>query len=109
MLQLTRIHAALLGGALLLAGCDAQTQDQIAREAARSTVTRVVTNRFPGVPVEPAINCVIDNANAYQIRSLALDTVGGPTESSVEIVTQIVSRRETLTCLAANGLPPLLR
>ncbi|WP_425099816.1 hypothetical protein [Tropicibacter sp. S64] len=109
MLELTRHTVALLVGVLLLSACDTQTQDQIAREAARSTVTRVVTNRFPGVPVEPAIDCVIAGANAYQIRSLALDTLGGPTESSIEIVTQIVSKRETLTCLAANGLPPLLR
>ncbi|MFW2543382.1 hypothetical protein ACN2XU_12125 [Primorskyibacter sp. 2E107] len=102
-------HKAALASALLLAACTPQAQDQIAREAARSTVTRVVTDRFPGVPVEPTINCVIDNATAVQIRALAIDTVGGPTQSSIEIVTQIVSKPEALTCLAAQGLPALLR
>lgn len=109
MLQLNAHKAALLIGVVALGACDAQTQDQIAREAARSTVTRVVTDRFPGVPVEPTLNCIIDNASAPQIRALAVDTLGGPTESSVEIVSQIVSQPETLTCLAAEGLPALLR
>ncbi|WP_240705241.1 hypothetical protein [Pacificoceanicola onchidii] len=108
MLQLNAHKTALLIGVLALGACDSQTQDRIAREAARSTVTRVVTDRFPGVPVEPTINCVIDNATAPQIRALALDTVGGVTESSIEIVTNIVSKPETLTCLAAEGLPALL-
>jgi hypothetical protein len=94
---------------LVLAGCTAQQQDQIARDAARSAITPVLIERFPGVPLEPALNCVIDNASAVQIRALALDSVAGPTESTVQIVTDIVSRPETLTCLAAEGLPALLR
>jgi len=93
----------------LLAACTQQQQDQIARDAARSAITPVLTDRFPGVPLEPALNCVIDNANATQIRALALDSVTGPTESSVRIVSDIVSKPETLTCLAAEGLPALLR
>lgn len=52
---------------------------------------------------------MIDNATAVQIRALALDSVAGPTESTVQIVTDIVSQPETLTCLAAEGLPALLR
>ena len=94
---------------LVLAGCTVQQQDQIARDAARSAITPVLIERFPGVPLEPALNCVIDNASAVQIRALALDSVAGPTESTVQIVTDIVSQPETLTCLAAEGLPALLR
>ena len=93
----------------VLASCDAATQDQIARNAARSTVNKVVVQRFPGVPVEPALNCVIDNASANQIYALASESVTGPTQSSVEIVIEIVSKPETLTCLAAEGLPALIR
>ncbi|MBU2960881.1 hypothetical protein KO516_08645 [Citreicella sp. C3M06] len=93
----------------VLASCDAATQDQIARNAARSTVNKVVLQRYPSVPVEPALNCVIDNANAQQIYALASESVTGPTQSSVEIVTVIVSKPETLTCLAAEGLPALIR
>ena len=93
---------------LALGACTAQSQDTIAREAARSTVSRVVVQRFPGVPVQPAIDCVIDNASAQQIYALAVDTVGGPTESSIQIVSEIAARPETLSCLANRGLPALL-
>ncbi|SHH91820.1 hypothetical protein [Marivita hallyeonensis] len=93
----------------LLVACSPQAQDEIAREAARSAITPVLAERFPGVPLEPALNCIIDNASAVQIRALAIDSVTGPTESTVQIVTDIVSQPETLTCLAAEGLPALLR
>ncbi|SEK57945.1 hypothetical protein SAMN05444413_102257 [Roseivivax marinus] len=103
-----RLEAACLT-LLLVGACTAQTQDQIARNAARSTVNRIVLERYPGVPVEPAIGCVIDNASAQQIYALAADSVTGPTASSAQIVAEIVQRPETLTCLAAEGLPALLR
>lgn len=93
---------------VMLAACSPQVQDQIARDAARSAITPVLVERFPGVPLEPALDCVIDNANAVQIRALALDTVTGPTESTVQIVTDILSKPETIRCLAVEGLPALL-
>ena len=94
---------------LVLAGCSVQQQDQIAREAARSAITPVLAERFPGVPLEPALNCAINNASAVQIRALALDSVTGPTQSTSQIVTDILSQPETLRCLATDGLPVLLR
>ncbi|SDH11748.1 hypothetical protein [Alloyangia pacifica] len=100
---------AALGLVFVLAACSAQTQDQIARQAAKSTVARVVADRYPGVPVEPALDCVIDNASSTQIYALAADSVTGPTASTVEVVSDIVSKPETLTCLAADGLPALIR
>lgn len=98
-----------LAALLALSACSQQTQDQIARNAARSTISRVVVDRFPGVPVQPAIDCIIDNASATQIYALAAESVTGPTQSTVEIVTEIASRPETLRCLASEGLPALLR
>ncbi|MDU8911847.1 hypothetical protein [Aestuariicoccus sp. MJ-SS9] len=92
-----------------MTACSPQAQDAFARDAARAAVTPVLTERFPGVPLEPTLDCVIDNANATQIRALALDGVTGPTESTVQIVSDIVSKPETLTCLAAEGLPALLQ
>lgn len=94
---------------LSVAACSPHAQDQIARNAARSAITPVVQDRFPGVPLQPAIDCIIDNANAAQINALAADAVLGATESTAQIVTDIVSKPETLTCLAAEGLPALLR
>lgn len=110
--QITAVRFNRIGwgiALLTLAACSPATQDQIAREAARSAITPVLTERFPGVPLEPALDCVIDNASAAQIRALAADAVLGATESTVEIVSNIVSKPETLTCLAAHGLPALLR
>lgn len=94
---------------MALTACTPQAQDQLARDAARAAITPVVVQRFPGVPVEPTINCIIDNASAVQIRALAADTVLGPTESTVQIVSDIVRQPQTLTCLAADGLPALLQ
>lgn len=94
---------------VVVSACSPQAQDQIARDAARSAITPVLVERFPGVPLEPALDCVIDNANAVQIRALALDSVTGPTESTAQIVSDIVTKPETLQCLAIEGLPALLR
>lgn len=93
---------------VFLAGC-AELQDQIAQDAARSVVRPVLAERFPGVPLEPATDCVIDNATAAEILSLAADAATGqPDEGTVETVLVIVSRPETITCLATEGLPVLL-
>ena len=45
---------------------------------------------------------------ANEILALAADAVTGPTANTVEIVSDILARPETLTCLATEGLPPLL-
>jgi hypothetical protein len=103
------MRAAVVLALAGLAACTPQAQDRLAREAARSTVTRVVVDRFPGVPVEPAIDCVIDNATAAEIASLAADAALGPTQSTAEVVTRILTRPETINCLGARGLPALLR
>ncbi|MBV2360247.1 hypothetical protein KUH32_10710 [Thalassococcus sp. CAU 1522] len=99
---------AVAAAPLWLAACSPQQQDQFARDAARSAITPVVAERFPGVPLQPAIDCLIDNASAAQIRALAIDSVTGPTENTAQIVTDIASQPETLTCLANRGLPVLL-
>ena len=97
----------MLLAAALVAAC-AQTQDEIARDAAKQAVRPVLAERFPGVPLEPATDCVIDNASAREILILAADAVTGPTASTVEIVLGIVQRPATIQCLAEDGLPVLL-
>lgn len=93
---------------LLLAGC-ADLQNEVARDAAKSVVRPVLAERFPGVPLEPATDCVIDNATAGEIVSLAADAATGrPDEGTVETTFAILSRPETITCLATEGLPVLL-
>ena len=102
-----RLFLASLAFAALSA-CTPEQQDELARDAARNAVRPVLEDRLPGVPVEPATDCIIDNATAGEILSLAADAVTGPTANTVEIVSDIIARPDTLTCLATQGLPPLL-
>ena len=94
--------------AATLAACTPADQDRLTRDAARAAITPVLVQRFPGVPVAPAVDCIIDNANSRELLSLAADSITGPTANTTELVTNIVSRPGTLTCLLANGLPALL-
>lgn len=103
------IRLALLAAPLALMAC-ADMQDQIARDAARQTVRPVLAERFPGVPLEPASDCVINNASAGEITRLAL-AAGQPTVSpeTSALVVEIATRPETIRCLATDGLAPFLR
>ncbi|WP_108485068.1 hypothetical protein [Oceaniglobus ichthyenteri] len=92
-----------------LTACTPATREDLTRSAAKTAVRPILANKLPGVPVEPATNCVIDNANSNELLSLAADAVTGPTASTVKIVTDIVSRPGTIQCLATQGLPALLR
>ncbi|SHJ24423.1 hypothetical protein SAMN04488012_106101 [Palleronia salina] len=93
----------------LLAACTPADRDQVTRSAARSVVSRVVVQQFPGVPVQPAIDCIIDNATTPELVGLASDAVTGPTAATTEVVTRIASRPPTIQCLVGQGLPALLR
>ena len=88
---------------LALAACTAQQQDNLAREAAKQAVRPVLEERFPGVPLEGATDCIIDNANAQEILALAADAATGPTASTAEIVLRISTRPETVECLIREG------
>jgi hypothetical protein len=94
---------------MALVAC-ADVQDQIARDAARAAVRPVLAERFPGVPLEAASDCVIDNASAGEITRLAL-AAAQPTVSpeTSALVVEIATRPETIRCLAKDGLAPFLR
>lgn len=97
-----------LGAAMLLVACTAAQQDELTRDAARTAIRPVLAQKFPGIPLEPASDCIIDNATSGELLSLASDAITGPTANTVEIVSDIVSRPKTLTCLAESGIPSLL-
>ena len=94
--------------AVLLLACTPAQQDELTRDAAKRAVRPVLEERLPGVPLEPATDCIIDNASAGELLSLAADAVTGPTANTVEIVSDIATRPETVRCLATEGLPVLL-
>ena len=95
----------------LLAACAPDgLVDQFAREAAKDAVRPVLQRNFPGIPLEPSVNCVIDNASAGEILTLAEAGATGQTDArTAELVLDIVQRRDTIECLATEGLASFLR
>ena len=82
--------------------------DQVARQQAKQAVYPVLATRFPGVPVEPAADCIIDNASSGEILQLARAGVAGPEPEDIDLIVRVATRQETLNCLLNEGLPPLL-
>lgn len=104
----TVLAAAALG---LLGACATDgIVDQFAREAAKDAVRPVLRRNFPGIPLEPSVNCVIDNASAGEILTLAEAGATGQTDPrTAELVIDIVRRPGTVECLATEGLAAFLR
>jgi len=103
-----RLVLIMIAAVFALTACTAQTQDELTRDAAKRAVRPVIAQRFPGIPLEPATDCIIDNASSRELLSLAADAVTGPTANTVEIVGNIAARPDTIRCLAEEGLPALL-
>lgn len=97
---------ALALATLPLAGCDVASQaaDTLARDQAKSVVNGIVTSRFPGVNAAPITDCIIDNANAGEILSVARASVTGVTDDTINTVISVTQRPETTSCIARNGL-----
>ena len=89
-----------------LAGCEfaSQTADAIARQQAKAVVNEVVADRLPGVNPAPVTDCIIDNASAAEIVTIAGDAVTGMTPATGRLVLRIARRPETVRCIASNGL-----
>lgn len=104
------MRAAALAAAALLAlpACQSPVADVVAREAARSVVDAEVRRRFPGAPVKPVTDCVIDNATAAEILTVATAAATGPDARTAQVVGGVLQRPETLRCLAEGALPAVL-
>jgi hypothetical protein len=100
-----RILAALV----LVVGCAPAAQEVVAREAARAAIRPVLAQTFPGVPLEPATDCILDNATTDELVTLASGAVAGPGPQTAEVVARVAARPETLNCLATTGLPAILQ
>ena len=102
------MRVAVLMLPLVMGACVAPLADTYARDVAKSAVNPIVASRFPGVPLEPATNCVIDNASAGEIFTLAQAAGSGANDAAARLVLDIASRPATIQCLATDGLPVLL-
>lgn len=91
---------------VLLGACvsASDTADTIARQTAKGVVNGVVAQRFPGMNASPVTDCVIDNASRFEIFEIAKAGATGMTPATVETVTGIASRPETVQCISKNGL-----
>ncbi|MEZ5716092.1 MAG: succinate dehydrogenase [Paracoccaceae bacterium] len=89
-----------------LAACTAvqQAADDAARGRAKRAVNAVVAQEFPGVDATPVTDCVIDNASAQEILQIAGSSATGATGEVTQMVLQIAQRRETVTCIAGQGV-----
>ncbi|KIN71376.1 hypothetical protein [Sulfitobacter guttiformis] len=98
------IRAIMFSVALVLTGCTEieSVADRTGRQAATSVVTEVIAINFPQVPkplIEAFTGCVVDNAQALEVRELAKASVVGVDETTVATVRNVLSRPETQTCL----------
>ncbi len=104
-----RLLAMVLGLALLSAcsGSEPMVQ-QTARNAAKSVVTNVIAQRFPGVNAAPFTDCIIDNATDQEILNIATGALTGPDEATVQIIVNIASRPATVQCIGPAALGTFL-
>jgi hypothetical protein len=102
-------RALMFAAALMLSGCaDDGLADRIARDQAREAINPVLANRFPGVPLEPATNCIINEASASEIFQLAKAGTVGLSPEDTQLVVDIATRPDTIKCLLESGITPFL-
>lgn len=105
------IRAAAFLLPLALAACVGfqDVADQLARQQARTYIDGEVQRRFPGVDATPITNCVIDNASAQEIVTIAGGIAFGNSEAATATVNAILQRPATLQCAAGNYFDGLAR
>ncbi|MEE4187576.1 MAG: hypothetical protein V2I76_03910 [Roseobacter sp.] len=91
---------------LVTACADIQSAtDKAGRDAAKTILPETLAVYFPQVPkafYEPFTNCVVDNALAAEVQSLAGDVITGVDTGTADTVRGILARSETQACLARS-------
>ncbi len=97
-------------GLVLLTACSGSEPivQQTARNAAKSVVTNVIAQRFPGVNAAPFSDCIIDNASDQEILNIATGALTGPDEATVQIILNIARRPATVQCIGPAALDNFL-
>lgn len=102
------MRAAVLIAALTLTACTPQEfADDVARRAARTVVLPVVQQYMPGPAAEGVTVCIIDNASAGELSSLARDVGVRAGTTTVQTVLAVAQRPATTRCILNSGLPLL--
>ncbi len=103
----TTARLTLMGLTLAaLSACVAATpavqemSNDAARAAARAVVTPIVSAQVPGPTGVALANCIIDNASATELFTLARAT--GADADTIRLTSDILARPETVTCATAS-------
>ena len=96
----------ILGAALLLSACVEiqQATDRAGRDAAKTILPEALALYFPQVPkalFTPFTNCVVDNADASEVQSLAGDAITGVDQNTADTIRTVLGRDTTQNCLRA--------
>lgn len=91
---------------LALAACSpADVADKVGRRAAETVILPVVSESMPAGPASTVTRCVVANASAAEVQSLARDVgVSAGTVTRATILA-IATRPETAACVQADGGP----
>lgn len=76
--------------------------DQAGRNAAKTILPEALAVYFPQVPKQlftPFTNCIVDNADAKEVQSLAADAVVGVDEGTADTIRAVLARPSTQQCL----------
>ncbi len=94
---------------LALAACSpTDMADKVGRRAAASVVMPVVSVNMPAGPAQAATNCIVENASAEEVQTLARDVAVVAGTSTKATIRAIALRREAQACFAAHGVPPVV-
>lgn len=97
---------------LLSACADIQSAtDKAGRDAAKTIIPEALAVHFPQVPKSyyvPFTDCIVDNADASDVQSLAADAVVGVDAGTADLLRVILARPETQQCLATRVSADLL-
>ena len=96
----------LLPAAFLLTACAdvQQATDTAGRNTAKTVLPEALAIYFPQVPKQlftPFTNCVVDNADASEVQSLAADAITGVDQGTADTIRTVLARPETQQCLRA--------
>ena len=93
---------------LLVAACSpTDIADKVGRRAAESVVMPVVSADMPAGPAQAATNCIVANATAAEVQTLARDVAVVAGTSTKATIRAIALRPEAQACFNANGVPPV--
>ncbi len=96
-----------------LAACEQAQEavDDAARVTAKATIEKVLTVHLPvGVPaklVTPYSDCLIDSASAKELFKLSRASVTGVDADTIAVVTDLLQRPASTTCIAKASVGQL--